>query len=212
MEAHCLSQADTGRSSQTEHNNPAHDSPSHSSSITGTTLEIPPYFLGQIPKGEWPLAPKVRDINQQEFRSQLKRRELGVTWRDLTMEVLGLDTAINHNALSQFNFVNQLRLLQHKAANKVILKKSQGCVKPGEMLLVLGHPGAGCTTLLKLLANRRHGSASISGDIKFGMMDLTEAAEYQGQIVMNTKDEIFFPTLTVGDTINFATRMKIPFH
>lgn len=29
---------------------------------------------------------------------------------------------------------------------------------------------------------------------------------------MNTEDELFFPTLTVGQTIDFATRMKIPFH
>ena len=29
---------------------------------------------------------------------------------------------------------------------------------------------------------------------------------------MNTEDELFFPTLTVGQTIDFATRMKIPSH
>ena len=29
---------------------------------------------------------------------------------------------------------------------------------------------------------------------------------------MNTEDELFFPTLTVGQTIDFATRMKVPFN
>lgn len=29
---------------------------------------------------------------------------------------------------------------------------------------------------------------------------------------MNTEDEIFFPTLTVGQTIDFATRLKVPYH
>jgi len=29
---------------------------------------------------------------------------------------------------------------------------------------------------------------------------------------MNTEDELFFPTLTVGQTLDFATRLKIPFH
>lgn len=43
-------------------------------------------------------------------------------------------------------------------------------------------------------------------------MDHIEAQKYRGQIVMNTEDELFFPTLTVGQTIDFATRMKVPFH
>jgi len=29
---------------------------------------------------------------------------------------------------------------------------------------------------------------------------------------MNTEEELFFPTLTVAQTIDFATRMKIPFN
>jgi ATP-binding cassette subfamily G (WHITE) protein 2 (SNQ2) len=83
-------------------------------------------------------------------------------------------------------------------------------VKPGEMLLVLGRPGAGCTTLLKMLSNRRAGYAEIEGDIRFGTMDHKEAQQYRGQIAMNTEDELFFPTLTVGNTLNFATRLKVP--
>lgn len=78
------------------------------------------------------------------------------------------------------------------------------------MLLVLGRPGAGCTSLLKMLANRRLGYAEVTGDVKFGSMDANEAKQYRGQIVMNTEEELFFPTLTVGQTMDFATRMKIP--
>lgn len=38
-----------------------------------------------------------------------------------------------------------------------ILKGFDGIVEPGEMLLVLGPPGAGCSTLLKTLAGRTEG-------------------------------------------------------
>ena len=80
------------------------------------------------------------------------------------------------------------------------------------MLLVLGRPGAGCTTLLKMLSNRRSGYAQVEGDVHFGSLDHKQAKRYQGQIVMNTEEELFFPTLTVGQTIDFATRMKVPSH
>jgi ATP-binding cassette subfamily G (WHITE) protein 2 (SNQ2) len=80
------------------------------------------------------------------------------------------------------------------------------------MLLVLGRPGAGCTTLLKMLSNGRSGYAHVEGDIHFGSLDHQQARRYKGQIVMNTEGELFFPTLTVGQTIDFATRMKVPFH
>ena len=40
-------------------------------------------------------------------------------------------------------------------------------------------------------------------------MDEKEAQYYRGQIVMNTEEELFFPTLTVGRTMDFATRLKV---
>jgi ABC-type multidrug transport system ATPase subunit len=92
---------------------------------------------------------------------------------------------------------------------RTIIEDSHGCVKPGEMLLVLGRPGAGCTTLLKMLANRRLGYAEVTGDVKWGTLDPKQAEHFRGQIVMNTEEELFFPALTVGQTIDFATRMKV---
>ncbi|KAJ5516546.1 hypothetical protein N7527_008106 [Penicillium freii] len=39
-----------------------------------------------------------------------------------------------------------------------------------------------------------------------------EAKQYRGQIIMNIEEEIFFPALSVGNTIDFATRLKVPFY
>jgi ABC-type multidrug transport system ATPase subunit len=159
----------------------------------------------------WNLTPQLRAINQQLIASGLKRRELGVTWSNLTVQAPSVDTAIKDNSLSQFNLVAHIQKARQKSSIKTILNNSHGCVKPGEMLLVLGRPGSGCTTLLKVLSNRRLGY-SIKGDVHFGSMDHKEADRYRGQIVMNTEEEIFFPTLTVNDTMDFATRLKVPFH
>jgi ATP-binding cassette subfamily G (WHITE) protein 2 (SNQ2) len=165
-----------------------------------------------ISQSDWKMMPELQGIRDQEKKDQVKGRRLGVTWNNLTVKGIGADAAINENVGSQFNFLNGIKEKKTKDPLKTIIDNSHGCVKPGEMLLVLGRPGAGCTTLLKMLANRRNGYAEVTGDIHWGSMDHKAARQFRGQIVMNTEDEIFFPTLTVGETIDFATRMKVPFH
>ncbi|KAK2771973.1 hypothetical protein FQN53_004832 [Emmonsiellopsis sp. PD_33] len=159
---------------------------------------------------DWPLISTVREQHERDISSGLGARELGVTWQNLTVEAISADAAINENALSQFNIPKLAGEARHKPPLKTILKDSHGCVKPGEMLLVLGRPGSGCTTLLRMLSNKRTGYASVSGDVRFGSLGPAEAEQYRGQIVMNTEDELFFPTLTVDQTMDFATRLKIP--
>jgi len=66
--------------------------------------------------------------------------------------------------------------------------------------------------LLNILANRRRGYTSVTGDVHYGCMDAKEAKRYRGQIVVNTEEELFFPTLTVQQTMDFATRLKVPYH
>jgi ABC-type glutathione transport system ATPase component len=160
----------------------------------------------------WKLSPEVRAHQEQDEKDRVPGRKLGVTWTNLTVKGVGADAAINENVTSQFNIPKIVGESRRGAPLRTIIDSSHGCVKPGEMLLVLGRPGAGCTTLLKVLANRRHGYASVEGEVKFGSLDYKQAEQYRGQIVMNTEEELFFPTLTVGQTIDFATRMKIPFH
>lgn len=40
-----------------------------------------------------------------------------------------------------------------------------GVVRDGEMLLVLGRPGSGCSTFLKAVANKREAFAGVEGDV-----------------------------------------------
>ncbi|KAJ5619237.1 hypothetical protein N7510_003221 [Penicillium lagena] len=162
--------------------------------------------------GHWHLKHKVEEIHARNIESGVKPRQLGVTWNNLSVEVMSADAAINENVASQFNIPKLFKEARHKPPLKKILNESHGCVKPGEMLLVLGRPGSGCTTLLNIIANRRRGYGSVLGDVWYGSMPASEATQYRGQIVMNTEEELFYPTLTVAQTMDFATRMKVPFH
>jgi ABC-type multidrug transport system ATPase subunit len=160
---------------------------------------------------EWSLKHKVEEARARDDVSGIPPRELGLTWKDLTVRAVSSDLAIQENAVSQFNIPRKVRQSRHKPPTKTILDSSHGCVKPGEMLLVLGRPGSGCTTLLSVLANKRRGYAAVEGEVHYGTMDAAEAEHYRGQIIMQTEDELFFPALTVRQTMDFATRLKVPF-
>ncbi|ETS87461.1 hypothetical protein PFICI_01289 [Pestalotiopsis fici W106-1] len=165
---------------------------------------------GPTDSEEFPLTQSLRELHQRDVSAGYGSRALGVTWNNLTVKALSAEAAVNENVFSQFNLAARLRSRCQKLPTRTILHKSNGCVKPGEMLLVLGRPGSGCTTLLNILSNRRAGYTEILGDVHFGSMTSAEAQKYRANIVMNTEEEIFFPSLTVKQTMDFATRLKVP--
>ncbi|CAI6039814.1 unnamed protein product [Clonostachys chloroleuca] len=157
----------------------------------------------------WHLEPELQAMRERNEEVVNQPRKLGVTWSNLTVKGIGADASFNENVVSQFYpFHGGAK----DAPMKTIIDNSSGCVKPGEMLLVLGRPGSGCTSLLSVLANNRRGFEEVTGDVYFGSMTAEEAKPYRAQIIMNTEEEIFYPSLTVEATIDFATRMKVPFH
>ncbi|KAG7143350.1 ABC multidrug transporter atrB like protein [Verticillium longisporum] len=155
----------------------------------------------------WHMASEVRERKNNDEAGGEKPRKLGVTWDSLTVRGISSDATFNENVVSQ---LYPFHKKSKDAPLKTIIHNSHGCVKPGEMLLVLGRPGSGCTTLLSVLSNNRLGYEEVTGDVFFGNMSAKEARQYDGQIIMNTEEEIFYPALTVEDTINFAARMKVP--
>ncbi|KAJ5423938.1 CDR ABC transporter [Penicillium cf. griseofulvum] len=172
------------------------EDPAENSSITHT-------------KTTWHMASEVRQMKDLDQEGGGKPKKLGVSWKNLTVKGIGRDANFNENVLSQlYPFHNNGK----RVGLKTIIENSHGCVQPGEMLLVLGRPGAGCTTLLSVLANNRLGYEEITGDVTYGNMSSEDAKRYRDQIIMNTEEEIFFPTLSVEDTINFVARMKVPYN
>lgn len=108
--------------------------------------------------------------------------------------------------------------------------RASGVLKPGEMCLVLGCPGAGCSTFLKAIANQREEYANVSGQVLYAGMDAAEMAKfYKGEVVYNEEgmlcsldpiyhrshscyrlDDRHIATLTVEQTLKFALSTKTP--
>jgi ATP-binding cassette subfamily G (WHITE) protein 2 (SNQ2) len=92
-----------------------------------------------------------------------------------------------------------------------ILKDFRGVLKAGEMCLVLGRPGSGCTTFLKVISNQRFGYTNIDGDVRYGPFEADFFEKrYRGEAVYCEEDENHHPTLTVGQTLDFALETKVP--
>ncbi|KAF5346654.1 hypothetical protein D9758_013227 [Tetrapyrgos nigripes] len=93
-----------------------------------------------------------------------------------------------------------------------ILRNFEGLVKDGEMLVVLGPPGSGCTTLLKTIAGETHGfHVDESAKINYqGVPWKVMHKDFRGEVVYNAETDVHFPNLTVGQTLSFVAKARTP--
>ncbi|KAI9673326.1 MAG: hypothetical protein M1829_004092 [Trizodia sp. TS-e1964] len=159
---------------------------------------------------------QTRQANSEEE----KTRHVGVVFRNLTVKGIGLGAALQPTLGDLFLGIPRLvKGLFSKGSNaasrnppvRTILNDFTGCVRPGEMLLVLGRPGSGCSSFLKILANQRFGFVSVDGNVTYGGVDAeTMAKDFRGECVYNPEDDLHYPTLTVKDTLEFALTTRTP--
>lgn len=95
-----------------------------------------------------------------------------------------------------------------------ILRSFDGLVEPGEMLVVLGPPGAGCSTFLKAIAGETNGIHVDKGTyLNYQGISATEMhTHHRGDAIYTAEVDVHFPRLTVGDTLTFASRARCPQH
>ena len=121
----------------------------------------------------------------------------GVVWQDLTVSGIGGTKNIVRTfpdaIIGFFNIYGTLRSLigRGKTGEEVeILSGFRGVLKPGEMCLVLGRPGSGCTTFLKVIANQRFGYTKVDGEVMYGRFSAdTFSKRYRGESVYNQEDD-----------------------
>lgn len=93
-----------------------------------------------------------------------------------------------------------------------ILKSMDAIMRPGEVTVVLGRPGSGCSTLLKTISSHTYGfqvgeESKISYD---GMTPKDIERLHRGDVVYSAETDVHFPQLSVGDTLEFAARLRTP--
>ncbi|KAL5313854.1 hypothetical protein ACEPPN_018277 [Leptodophora sp. 'Broadleaf-Isolate-01'] len=93
-----------------------------------------------------------------------------------------------------------------------ILRNFDGLVHNGEMLVVLGPPGSGCSTFLKTLAGETDG-LYVDDQSHFNYQGLSANeihTAHRGEAIYTAEVDAHFPMLTVGETLTFASRARAP--
>ena len=157
---------------------------------------------------------------RQEQSEEEKTKHVGVVFKHLTVKGMGLGAALQPTFGDIF--LGLPRLLRNiftkgprrgagKPPIKTIINDFSGVIKPGEMCLVLGRPGSGCSTFLKVIGNQRFGYESVDGDVSYGGTDAhTIMKNYRGEVLYNPEDDLHYATLSVEDTLAFAIKCKTP--
>ena len=98
-----------------------------------------------------------------------------------------------------------------RSGERYLVKDFSGLVRAGEMMLVVGRPGSGCTTFLKALAGLNQGFAGVDGEVYYGTMsDAKSIQAYKGAVIFNSEEDLHDANLHVGNTLDFALRMNTP--
>lgn len=173
---------------------------------------------GGTSEDTWDLEDTLRGARKADELSGIKSKYIGVIWEDLTVRGIGGIKNFVKVFPDAFNdFFNVPATIYHllgygkKGKEFNILQNFRGVAKPGEMVLVLGRPGSGCTTFLKVIANQRFGYTGIDGEVQYGPFDAqTFEKRYRGEAVYNQEDDVHHPSLTVDQTLGFALDTKTP--
>lgn len=152
-------------------------------------------------------------------------KKVGVVYKNLTVKGVGStatfartlpDAVMGTFGPDLYHLVSgwipSLRMGRHKKT-RTLIHDFSGVVKDGEMCLVLGRPGSGCSTFLKAVANNRESYASVEGDVSYGGISAEkQKKQFRGEVNYNPEDDSHMANLNVWQTLSFALKNKTKKH
>ena len=165
-----------------------------------------------------------RLIRSQNGQNEEAFKKVPLAFRNLTVKGPNTDAVhaktlpraiFNSFGVDQYHFLTELLLpflgkyKKRSSSDRIILNDFSGCVLPGEMLFVIGRPGAGCSTFLRTAANRL--TLNVKGELSFANIPSTQfAKKHRRETIYLPEEDRHIATLTVAQTIRFALRMSLP--
>jgi ABC-type multidrug transport system ATPase subunit len=146
-----------------------------------------------------------------------KQRTAGFAFKDLNVYGFGAETdyqkTVGNVVLEAVGFAK--KLLGMATPRKIdILQNLDGVVHSGEMLVVLGPPGSGCSTFLKTIAGETNGFfIEEKSQVNYqGIAPKQMHNDFRGECIYTAEVDVHFPMLSVGQTLEFAAMARAPRH
>ncbi|KAI0129751.1 ABC-2 type transporter-domain-containing protein [Xylariales sp. AK1849] len=154
-------------------------------------------------------AKAIVDLDTSGFRSA------GVCFQNLNVHGFGAATDYQKDVANVWLEVAGLarKLIGQGKKRKIdILRNFDGLVRKGEMLVVLGPPGSGCSTFLKTIAGETSG-IYVDENSHFNYQGVPAKemhTQHRGEVIYTAEIDVHFPMLSVGDTLTFAAQARAP--
>ncbi|OCF76740.1 ATP-binding cassette, subfamily G (WHITE), member 2, PDR [Kwoniella mangroviensis CBS 8886] len=141
-------------------------------------------------------------------------RRSGISFKDMAVHGFGSDADYQKTVSNlPLAMIGEVRDFIGNRKRKVqILKSMDGVLEAGEMLVVLGPPGSGCTTMLKTIAGEMNGIyLDEASHLNYrGITPKQMYKQFRGEAIYTAEVDVHFPKLTVGDTLAFAAEARCP--
>ena len=140
-------------------------------------------------------------------------RTAGVAYKNLSVHGFGVPTDYQKTFGNYPLEIGGLfqRLIGKRQKTKIqILRDFDGLVRSGEMLVVLGRPGSGCSTLLKTIAGETNGFfVDERTHLNYQGIPASQMHnDFRGECIYQAEVDVHFPQMTVGQTLGFAARAR----
>lgn len=173
------------------------------------------YNMGTLETGGatkgWDIHEFFEDSVRKGEETGHKLKKMGVIVKNLNVVGLGADAAQIPDNLDMLKALWPPSWFMGKKGTPFnILHDVSAFCKDGEMLLVLGRPGAGCSSFLRVVANQRAIFLDVNGHVSYGGLDAKDFGRYNGEAIYTPEEDTHFPTLTLKQTLTFALRTKTP--
>ncbi|KAJ3024293.1 hypothetical protein HKX48_003118 [Thoreauomyces humboldtii] len=146
--------------------------------------------------------------------SRNPKRTAGFSYRNLSVYGYGTDLDFQKTVGGVvWDVVGFFKSFLGAGQRKIqILQNFDGVVHHGEMLVVLGPPGSGCSSFLKTIAGETHGFyVDEASHINYqGISAKQMHSDFRGEAIYTAEVDVHFPQLTVGETLAFAARARAP--
>ncbi|CAI8503898.1 unnamed protein product [Hanseniaspora opuntiae] len=154
-------------------------------------------------------------IRNHQLEQGIVPNDAGVAFKDLN--VIGVDASaavapsIDNMMIDFFTWPKRFIKNRGKKPTRHLVKDAIGVVESGEMLMIIGRPGAGASSTMRAIAGEISEFVEVNGEFSYDGLDQHEMMQrFKGYVIYVPELDFHFPRITVKETLDFALKCKTP--